>query len=128
MCIEEKQNISSQSFSRNLSHLYTSFQYLWSFGFLSPSLTMSEGNWGPNHHPHTLANILSPNKSKIGINSSYRWGKFSVQTSVSSTYTIEPLSVIVNIPYIVQTEFLVLTALDNSDILRLLIKWKKSIV
>ena len=76
----------------------------------------------------TLANILSPDKFKPGINSSYRLGKFSVQTSVSSTYAIEPLSVIVIIPYIVQTEFLVLPALDNSDILRLLIKWKKSIV
>ena len=29
MCIEEKQNISSQSISRNLSHFYTPFWYLW---------------------------------------------------------------------------------------------------
>ena len=29
MCIKEKQNISSQSFFRNLSHFYTPFWYLW---------------------------------------------------------------------------------------------------
>ena len=31
MCIKEKQYISSQSFCRNLSHLYTPFRYLWHF-------------------------------------------------------------------------------------------------
>ena len=31
MCIKEKQNISSQSFFRNLSHFYTPFRYLWKY-------------------------------------------------------------------------------------------------
>ena len=41
MCIKEKQNISSQSFVRNLSHFYTPFRYLW-YRVLAPKTSKWE--------------------------------------------------------------------------------------